>query len=86
MEDKNLQEKSWEEFRATGLILFVNEFLHLFGWALTSEINEDGSVKRVYPARCKYRGFDSKAIDAAYKKVTAYLKQNVDELEKDCQD
>ena len=25
--------KSWSQFRETGLVVFINSFLHIFGWA-----------------------------------------------------
>lgn len=49
-------EKSWEEFRNSGLLWAVNNLLHMFGWSLVAEI-EDGEIKRVYPARTKYLAF-----------------------------
>jgi hypothetical protein len=30
--------KEWSEFRSTGLVLIVNQILHIFGWALVFEI------------------------------------------------
>lgn len=75
-----LTEKTWEEFREIGLLWWINTMLHMFGWALCYEFNGEGNVERVYPARTKFRGFDGKAVDAGYKKVTRYLKENIDEL------
>nr|DAJ71352.1 MAG TPA: hypothetical protein [Caudoviricetes sp.] len=49
-------EKSWDEFRNTGLVQITNQFLHIFGWALTYA--KDGDELRVFPARVRYRGFD----------------------------
>jgi hypothetical protein len=77
-----LSEKSWEEFRKTGLILFINSFLHIFGWALTLEFDKE-NILRVYPARTKFRGFDSKSTQAAHKMLSTYLKENAEELEKE---
>ena len=36
-----VDEKSWKEFRESGLLWFVNTILHTFGWALVAEL-EDG--------------------------------------------
>ena len=48
--------KSWEEFRATGLLWFINTILHMFGWAIVVNI-EHGEIIDVYPARVEFRGF-----------------------------
>ena len=65
-------EKSWDEFRKTGLFLLTNQFLHIFGWALTY----DKDNQRVYPARVRYRGFDEGAQTRAYEKVQKYMIEN----------
>ena len=31
------EERSLDEFRATGLMVFANQFLHIFGWTLVVE-------------------------------------------------
>jgi hypothetical protein len=75
--------RTWQEFRETGLMLFVNSFLHIFGWALVFEIGDKNVVTSVYPARVKYRGFDNKSTEAAHKMLSTYVKQNIDELVKE---
>ncbi|PAD70590.1 hypothetical protein CHH83_01960 [Bacillus sp. 7586-K] len=77
-----IEEKSWKEFRESGLLWFINQTLHLFGWALTIEYKE-GQINRVYPARVKFRGFDETTNTDGYKKVSTYLKDNIEELEKE---
>lgn len=76
--------KTWEEFRETGLLFFINQILHVFGWAITVNI-EDNEIKDVYPARVKFRGFDNKIVDQGYTKVTRFLKDNIDELLSECE-
>jgi hypothetical protein len=73
--------KSWEEFRATGLLWWINHTLHLFGWAIVVEI-EDGSEKIVnaYPARVKFRGFDRQATEDGFIVLTKYVAEHGDEL------
>lgn len=77
-----VEEKSWKEFRESGLLWFINQTLHLFGWALAIEYKE-GQIDRVYPARVKFRGFDETTNTDGYKKVSSYLKDNIEELEKE---
>ena len=77
-----VQKKEWAEFRKTGLVLFINSILHVFGWALVFEI-ENQEIRNVYPARVKYRGFDQASIEESYKQITNYLKDNIGDLEND---
>ena len=78
-----IERKSFKEFRETGLLLFVNQFLHIFGWALIVEVNENNEETDFYPARCKFRGFGEKNTTRAYQRVTKYLAQNIPDLLKD---
>ena len=72
-------EKSWEEFRDSGFLWWVNMILHTFGWAITVKM-EDGKVIDAYPARVKFRGFGEKNNTEGYIKVSQYMKENVSEL------
>lgn len=74
-----LEKKTWEEFRNTGLLFFVNSFLHIFGWAICLDF-EDGCVTNVYPSRCKYRGFDNEIVSISYIKLSEWMKDNADVL------
>jgi len=82
-DDDVIEERSIEEFRETGLLLLTNQFLHIFGWALTVDIDEDGKVTKFYPAYCKFRGFDSDLTSKAYEKVTKHLEKRMPELLRD---
>lgn len=77
--------KSWEEFRNTGLMLIINQILHVFGWAIVVVVKND-KVIRAYPARVKFRGFDEESTDAGYKKVSEYLKNESEQLYKETQE
>lgn len=74
-----VEKKSWEEFREIGLLWFINIILHMFGWAICYEIDNE-KIINVYPARVKFRGFDNKTTSEGYEKVTEYLKENIDDL------
>lgn len=80
-----VKEKSWEEFRDSGLLWWVNTILHMFGWAIVYEV-ENGKVKRVIPARVKYRGFGEEQNTEGYIKVSEYLKDNAAELEREARE
>ncbi len=64
-----IQKHTWEAFRETGLFRFVNAFLHIFGWVIVMEVEEDGKVTTVYPAKTIWRGFSQEAMSDSYKKV-----------------
>lgn len=75
--------KTWGEFRQTGLLLFVNNFLHIFGWAIVFHYDENKNITQVIPARVKFRGFDNKDVDKAHIALADHLKENIDELVKE---
>ena len=75
-------QKTWSEFRQTGLMTMLNTFLHIFGWAIVVQLNDDGT-EIVYPARTVFRGFSEQSQSASYNKITQYMKANIDELVKE---
>lgn len=77
-----LEPKEWKEFRNTGLLLIINQLLHVFGWAIVYEFEKEEIIK-VYPARVKFRGFDEKSTSDAYVKITSYLKENINQLDEE---
>lgn len=81
-----VNKKEWAEFRKTGLLLFINFILHVFGWALVYEIGENEEILSVYPARVKFRGFDSEHISESYVKITEHLKDNIEFLLNEAKD
>ena len=74
--------KDWTEFRNTGLVLFINQILHVFGWAIVFDMDGD-IVKSVYPARVKFRGFGEESTSKAYQKISKYMEENASELSKE---
>jgi hypothetical protein len=71
--------KEWIEFRSTGLLLIINQILHIFGWAIVYEMDGE-EVKSVYPARVKFRGFNNESVSQSYQKISEYMKDNASEL------
>lgn len=69
--------KTWDDFRASGLLFYINTILHFIGWAIVVEIDtETKLVTNCYPARVKYRGFDENSQDEEHAKVADYLANN----------
>ncbi|MPM21477.1 hypothetical protein SDC9_67921 [bioreactor metagenome] len=76
-----VNKKSWEEFRACGLLWWINMILHTFGWAIVVEVDkETEKIIDAYPARVKFRGFDNKSNTEGYIKVSEYLRENCNDL------
>lgn len=81
-----IEKKTWEEFREIKLLWFINSILHMFGWAICVDVDDNGRVTGSYPARVKFRGFSEEINTEGYIKVTEYLKENVDELLKEAKE
>lgn len=77
-----VEKKSWEEFRASGMLWWINMILHTFGWSIVTEI-EDGKVGNVYPSRVKFRGFNENSNSKGYMKVSQYMKDHAEQLHKE---
>jgi hypothetical protein len=78
-----VNQKSWQEFRDAGLLWWINMILHTFGWAIVYTVEDDGTITNVYPARVKFRGFDTKNNDEGYQKVSKYISENAEILQKE---
>jgi len=73
-QDKEMLDRfSWNEFRAIGLLWWVNRMLHLFGWAIVCKLDENDAIVEAYPARCKFRGFDEKSETRGFINLSMYL-------------
>lgn len=77
-----VRKRSWEEFRNSGLLWWINMILHTFGWAIVMDI-KDEKVISAYPARVKYRGFSEEFNSDGYEKVSRYLNDNSSDLLKE---
>lgn len=75
-----IKKKSWKEFRDSGLLWWINMILHTFGWAICLDMDEDGEIINVFPARVKFRGFNEESNTNGYIKISKYMKENADEL------
>lgn len=80
-----INKKTWEEFRESKLLWFVNMILHTFGWAIIVEVNDD-MISEVYPARVKFRGFSEKINTEGYIGLSEYMKENCEELLKEAKE
>jgi hypothetical protein len=75
---------AWKEFQQTGLLLIINQFLHIFGYAISFDYDHDtNSIIGVKPIKVDFRGFGEESVTRAYSKVKQYLKSNIDEITKE---
>lgn len=82
-----ITKKTWAEFQKTGLLLIINQILHIFGWAIVFSIDDkSGDITDVYPARVKFRGFDNHSVSSSYKKATHWLSENINDLKKEAEE
>lgn len=68
-----ITKKTWNEFRETGLLWYINTILQVFGWSLILEIEEDGTIRDCYPVRTKFRGFSEDIITKSTKKINQWM-------------
>lgn len=83
--DKLNSQMSWDEFRETGLLQWVNQLLHTFGITIEVQV-KDGSVIKAYPKRCEYRGFYRKGTEDMYIKITKFIASSVPKMMQDITD
>lgn len=67
--------RTWDAFRKVGLLWWVNRMLHLFGWAIVVDTNEDGKATHAYPARVRFRGFSDESETAGFKALASHLSE-----------
>ena len=80
-ENEFVKEITGKEFRESGALWFVNSMLHLFGMAITWNPDTDELKASIV----RFRGFGNENNDIGYKNLSNYLKDNIDEIEKDCE-
>jgi len=78
-----IEKRTWDEFKESGLLWWINRALHLFGWAVCFKYDNNGNLLEVIPARCKFRGFTNEAETEGFKLLTEYMERNVSDIKKD---
>ena len=72
-----MERKTWDEFSKTGLLWWINRTLHLFGWAIVFQ-HDNNKIVEVYPAKVNYRGFSEGSETVGFTRLTNYLKDNIE--------
>ena len=72
------------EFTDTGLVMFVNMILQIFGFSIGYTLDrKTGITSNLYVCRSKYRGYSTDSQQRAHCKLAAYLLEHIAELEKE---
>ena len=72
------------EFTDTGLVMFVNLILQIFGFSIGYNLDKNtGITSNLYVCRSKYRGFSADSQTRAHRKLASYLLEHIAELEKE---
>jgi hypothetical protein len=79
--DDVIAAKTWAEFREAGMMWFANRILHVFGWAIIIEIDDETGTEKVYPARTVWRGFSPDREALGFKRVTQFMVDNASALQ-----
>lgn len=79
-ENEDMIKSTWDSFRDSGLLWMINTTLHVFGWAIATEYDEDGNCTGASPYKTKFRGFSEQINDEGYKKVTRHMRSNLKRL------
>lgn len=66
---------NWKRFREIGLLLIINQFLHIFGWSIIIEVDDENNIIHVYPKETDYKGFHQSYVEEAYNKIQDYMKK-----------
>lgn len=87
IETQDIEKRTWTEFKESGLLWWINRILHLFGWAIVIEMNEEryqagGPMMEVYPAHVKYRGFSEGSEERGFEKLTTHLAGDITRIAK----
>tara|TARA_R110000772_G_C13310322_1_gene440419 strand:- start:24817 stop:25068 length:252 start_codon:yes stop_codon:yes gene_type:complete len=82
-----VNKKTWEEFRSSKMLWVTNRVLHMFGWAIVTEIDMDsGKVFNCYPARVKFRGFTERSETEGFIGLSEYMAENAETLLKEAKE
>lgn len=80
MRKQMVEDMDLNEFRNSGLLWWVNRQLHLFGAALSVDVDKDGNVSNLRPLKCKFRGFSEGVETDGFANLTCYLEDNSGQL------
>ena len=78
--------EAWLEFRNSGFLWMINSILHMFGYAIVYNFDDNGTLIHVVPKRVKFRGFNEERNSIGYKQVSQYMVDNAEQLLKEASD
>lgn len=75
--------RTWAEFREAGMLWWVNRLLHVFGWAILVEVDEETGEVDVHPMRALWRGFPSESEARGFERVTKWMRDHAEQLQRE---
>lgn len=78
--------EAWIEFRNSGFLWMINSILHMFGYAIVYNFDNNGKLTHVVPKRVKFRGFSEERNTTGYKQISQYMVDNAEQLLKEASD
>lgn len=77
--NETMQLISITEFKDSGMLWLINGLLQTYGMSIVWDKEAD----ELKPAIVRYRGFSEEANSKGYKKLTAYMIENAEQLAED---
>jgi hypothetical protein len=76
VEENATRRHTWDEFREAGMLWAVNRALHVFGWAIVIEYDDEtDDVTQAYPVRTAWRGFSRASEERGYRRVSRWMER-----------
>jgi hypothetical protein len=71
----DVEKRTWEEFRTSGMLWAMNTILHWFGWVIVvvTDDSEPDKIIGAHPARTKWRGFPKENNDRGVQRLTEWM-------------
>lgn len=85
-QQKDKDTEAWLEFRGSGFLWMINSILHMFGYAIVYNFDDNGTLTHVVPKRVIFRGFNEERNSIGYKQVSQYMVDNAEQLLKEASD
>jgi hypothetical protein len=84
----DVERRTWEEFRESGMLWAMNTILHWFGWAIVfvEDTDNPGVAIDAYPVRTKWRGFPAENNDRGIIRLTEWMASAGPSLREDIKD
>ena len=73
-------QQAWYQFRANGLLWYINQQLQAMGYSIFYTLDEQGDIIDVRPKRTRFRGFSEASNDRGFGQLHTYLRSNIEDI------